>query len=213
MLEHQHKIPVPPKRTLVLGAGGFVGKTTVEHLRRHNYNVLGLARTELDLLASDASRKLERLLESDDSLVIAAAKAPCKNPAMLLENIRMLHTVVEALAAKKPAHVIYISSDAVYGDSMAPLNESSPAAPESLHGAMHLARELMLKAVVGDRLAILRPTLLYGLADPHSGYGPNQFRRLAERLVEGQLLEHRHHAAHRVEHAAAGQPVDDAARR
>ena len=45
------------------------------------------------------------------------------------------------------------------------------------------------------------------------GAGPDQFRRLAERLVEGQLLEHRYHVAHRVEHAAAGQPVDDAARR
>src|SRR5256885_1405531 len=28
-------------------------------------------------------------------------------------------------------------------------------------------------------LAILRPTLLYGAEDPHNGYGPNRFRRLA----------------------------------
>jgi len=27
--------------------------------------------------------------------------------------------------------------------------------------------------------ASLRPTLIYGAADPHNGYGPNRFRRLA----------------------------------
>ena len=28
-------------------------------------------------------------------------------------------------------------------------------------------------------MAIIRPTLIYGVNDPHNGYGPNQFRRLA----------------------------------
>ena len=41
-----------------------------------------------------------------------------------------------------------------------PLTEASPAAPTSLHGAMHLAREQMLLSVAGPiPLAILRPTL------------------------------------------------------
>jgi nucleoside-diphosphate-sugar epimerase len=44
---------------------------------------------------------------------------------------------------------------------------------------MHLTRELMLRGVCRCPLAILRPTLLYGAADPHNGYGPNQYRRLA----------------------------------
>ena len=45
------------------------------------------------------------------------------------------------------------------------------------------------------------------------GVGAHEFGRLAERLVERQLFEHRHHGAHGVEHPAAGHPVDDAARR
>jgi len=44
---------------------------------------------------------------------------------------------------------------------------------------MHAARELMLKSEVKAPLAILRPSLLYGANDPHNGYGPNRFRRLA----------------------------------
>jgi nucleoside-diphosphate-sugar epimerase len=75
--------------------------------------------------------------------------------------------------------VVYISSDAVYRDSKAPLTEQSCAEPASLHGAMHLTRELMLRSVVSAPLAVLRPSLLYGAADPHNGYGPNRFRRLA----------------------------------
>jgi len=64
------------------------------------------------------------------------------------------------------------------------LSEASPAAPGSLHGVMHLARELMLQAEGGAPLAILRPTLIYGALDPHNGYGPNRFARLALRGEE-----------------------------
>src|SRR6185436_5604212 len=45
---------------------------------------------------------------------------------------------------------------------------------------MHLAREVMFRVEVPSPLAILRPSLLYGAADPHNGYGPNRFRRQAQ---------------------------------
>jgi nucleoside-diphosphate-sugar epimerase len=38
----------------------------------------------------------------------------------------------------------------------------------------------MFRTEVATPLAILRPTLLYGANDPHNGYGPNRFRRLAQ---------------------------------
>jgi nucleoside-diphosphate-sugar epimerase len=62
---------------------------------------------------------------------------------------------------------------------------------------MHLAREVMLKSVVKAPLAVLRPSLLYGAADPHNGYGPNRFRRLAaagqEIVLFGDGEERRDH--------------------
>ena len=36
----------------------------------------------------------------------------------------------------------------------------------------------MIASVCADNLCIVRPTLIYGDADPHNGYGPNRFRRL-----------------------------------
>ena len=44
---------------------------------------------------------------------------------------------------------------------------------------MHAARELIFRTEYKGPLAFLRPTLIFGAADPHSGYGPNRFRRQA----------------------------------
>ncbi len=169
-------------RAVVLGAGGFIGGAVVRKLQKEGTSTLPLGRKELDLLHDGAGERLAAMLRPDDALVVASAKAPCKNAAMMVENVRMMAEVCDALARRKVAHVVYISSDAVYADGPVPLNESSPTAPTSLHGAMHLARELMLASAVGDMpFAILRPTLVYGAGDPHNGYGPNRFRRLANK--------------------------------
>jgi UDP-glucose 4-epimerase len=63
---------------------------------------------------------------------------------------------------------------------------------------MHLAREEMLICAAGAiPVAILRPTLVYGANDPHNGYGPNRFRRCANRgekiVLFGEGEERRDH--------------------
>jgi UDP-glucose 4-epimerase len=184
MLQHHAPSPVPPARVVLLGAQGFVGKSAAALLGARGVSTLPLGRAEIDLLAPNAAEALRCLLKPDDALLVVSAKAPCKDTGMLLDNIRMIQTVCAALSAAPVAHVVYISSDAVYRDSDKPLNEASCAEPGSLHGAMHLAREVMLKSVVQAPLAVLRPSLLYGVDDPHNGYGPNRFRRLAAKGEE-----------------------------
>ncbi|MBT5805257.1 MAG: NAD(P)-dependent oxidoreductase [Gemmatimonadetes bacterium] len=178
MLEHMNLAPSDPARVVVLGSGGFVGAASVERLECAGIEVLGLARTDLDLLGEGAASQLAAELRPDDALLVASAKAPVKDNGMLLDNITMMKTVCDALEKTTVAHVVYISSDAVYADSAEPMAEDFFTAPESLHGAMHLARELMLGHSSTAPLAILRPTLIYGARDPHNGYGPNRFRRL-----------------------------------
>ncbi len=180
MLNHINKSPTPPKRVVILGARGFVGAATVKKLTAENIPYVALGRQDIDLTSASAADKIADYLEADDALVVVAAKAPCKNYNMLLENIQMMKSVCDALVKQPVKQVIYISSDAVYADSMDKLSESSPTAPTSLHGVMHLAREQMLQSVVQkEALVILRPSLLYGPNDPHNGYGPNSFYRLA----------------------------------
>jgi len=179
MLEHLNASALKPTRVVILGAHGFVGGAAERLLRARGVPVLALGRAELNLLSSDAPAALARALRPDDSLLVISARAPVKDIAMLVENVRMVENLCKALVTTAPQHVVYISSDAVYRDAKAPLTEQSCAEPASLHGAMHLTRELMLRSVVSAPLAVLRPSLLYGAADPHNGYGPNRFRRLA----------------------------------
>lgn len=197
MLEHLHAQPKKPERVVVIGAAGFVGGAIAARLEDDGVAVLRISRRELDLLAADAADKLGKLLNAGDAVVAAAAKAPCKDSAMLIENMRMARAMVQAIAMAKVAHVVNISSDAVYADSAQPLTETSCASPGSLHGAMHLAREVIFKSEQSAPLAILRPTLLYGAADPHNGYGPNRFRRLASKgediVLFGKGEERRDH--------------------
>jgi len=197
MLTHLNSSSKKPNRVVILGSGGFVGQATVKRLEEEGVAFLALPRTELDLLAEGAADKLASLLQADDSLMVISAKAPVKDNAMLLDNIAMMKTVCDALEKQTVGHVLYISSDAVYADSMAPLDETCSAQPGSLHGVMHLAREVMLENTCTMALACLRPTLIYGLDDPHNGYGPNRFRRLAkageEIVLFGEGEERRDH--------------------
>jgi nucleoside-diphosphate-sugar epimerase len=181
VLEHLNSAPRDPRRAVVLGAGGFVGGAIARRLAADGLPVKGIRRTDVDLLGSDAVARLEELLAPDDSVVFVSALAPARTATVLAQNVRMAEAVCAAVTATKISHFVYISSDAVYADGAGPLNERSCCAPSSLHGAMHAVREAMLRASVAAPLTILRPSLLYGAGDPHNGYGPNRFRRLAMR--------------------------------
>lgn len=179
MLNHIQESPIPPTRVVVLGSAGFLASAICRRLETSGIPVMALPRTTLDLTHPASSNYLAELLLPDDSLLFVAAKAPVKTEAMLVVNLQMGATVCRALREAPVKHVLYISSDAVYADSMQPLTEKSCAQPSSLHGAMHLAREIMLANCYGGPLCILRPTLIYGVNDPHNGYGPNRFCRSA----------------------------------
>ena len=184
MLKHLNASPENPSRVVVMGATGFVGGALVAALIADGIDILPLGRSDIDLMSPDAAEKLAKVLQPNDAFVAVSAKAPAKNAEMMIENIIMARAIADALKVSPVSHVVNISSDAVYVDEPTPLNEASCTAPDSYHGMMHLAREVMLKNEIKAPLTILRPTLIYGLDDPHNGYGPNKFRRLAQAQEE-----------------------------
>jgi UDP-glucose 4-epimerase len=197
MLEHLSPGPRKPNRVVVLGAYGFVGGTCARRIAARGIPLLALDKDDIDLLGHEAADKLQTRLRSDDTVLVISALAPCKDSGMMVDNIRIMHSVCTALERAPVEHVVYFSSDAVYSDAPVPLHEGSPTVPVSMHGTMHLARELMLKATVKAPLGIVRSTLIYGEGDPHNGYGPNRFRRLAvggkEIVLFGEGEERRDH--------------------
>jgi UDP-glucose 4-epimerase len=182
MLKHLNDKVAHAFRVVVLGSNGFVGSHIVRQLKKEGVETLALSRKEVNLLSLDADTQLLNVVKENDVLVIVSALAPCKNNEMLMDNLRMIQSACKVIEKVAFSQIVYISSDAVYADDVTLASESSNASPSSFHGMMHLARELMLKnSVKKTPLAILRATLLYGLEDPHNGYGPNRFRRLADK--------------------------------
>ena len=196
-MKHRNRQPEAPRRVVVLGASGFIGGAINARLTAEGIDTVPLGRSDVDLIAPDAERRLRSILQPSDVLVVVSAVAPAKSVRMLIENLRMLEPVCEVLTGCALSQVVYISSDAVYADDSNPVREDSRSEPSTIHGMMHAAREMMLRSSTAAPLAILRPTLVYGPEDPHNGYGPNRFLRQVEKgeaiAVFGEGEEQRDH--------------------
>ena len=202
MITHHWPTPQRPPRVVVLGASGFVGRHAVAHLASGGIETVPVASSQIDLCAPTAIEQLRRLIRPDDALVFISALTPEKGRDVrtFMRNLAMGESVAAALERSPCAHVIYLSSDAVYADGISLVRETSCASPAAFYGLMHVARERMLqRALQGSRtpLLMLRPCGIYGAGDTHNAYGPNRFLRsaLAERRIclFGQGEERRDH--------------------
>ena len=187
MINNYSKKRNKPSRVLILG-GGFVSKGLSQKLKENKINFLVLRKKHLDLSKENSHIKLRKIIKNSDTLVFISAKAPVKIGYDFIYNISICNNVFNALKKKSIKHLVYISSDAVYSDSSKPLTEKSKTGPNSLHGLMHLTRENIIKFSKQKHVCILRPTLIYGKDDPHNGYGPNRFMRLAQQEKEIKLF-------------------------
>jgi len=170
-------------RVALVGPGGFIGGALARALKANDIQTIGLGRPEFDLADPASAGKLAGALKADDAVVMLSALTPDKgrDAATLMKNLAMMQHLCAALEKTGCAHLVYYSSDAVYGLGPARVTEETPAAPQDLYGAMHLTRELMARALAKIPVLILRPTAVYGAGDNHNGYGPNRFRRAAKK--------------------------------
>ena len=178
MLTHLYSTASLPSRVVILGGTGFIGNELSMNLKNKGIETLILSSSSINLIKKKSGDDLVDILREDDVLVIAAAIAPVKNIDSFQRNISILENIRYAIDIKNIAQLVNISSDAIYADGPLPLKECSSRAPESLHGLMHLTREVVFSEL-SFPYATIRPTLVFGKDDPHNGYGPNSFARLA----------------------------------
>ena len=178
-------LPRAAARIVILGGNGFVGRSLGRCLSASGRRWIGIGRDQIDLTA-DSADALAGLLHDDDALVFLSVIANRAEPVerILDRNVRMAENVSLALKKRRPLHVTYVSSEAVY--PLLPLGagprivESLPLDPPDAYGRMHMTREKMLEMAAGPiPLAVLRPVMLLGRDDPHQAYGPNRFVRQA----------------------------------
>lgn len=191
MLSHQLAEPVPPRRIVVLGARGFVGRELLEFLETRGLSHLAVARQQIDLGEPGSADSLRSILHPEDAVVVAAALTPDRGRdlAPFMKNLRMAECIAQALAEAPCAHLVYISSDAVYDGRESLVSEDTAPSPTDLYSLMHIARERILDHAAQSRaipFCVVRPCAIFGAGDTHNSYGPNRFVRsaLKERRIK-----------------------------
>lgn len=169
------------KRIVIIGSSGIISQNLQKKLKEKKLNFLTLGRKDFDLKKNKSYVLLNKKICNNDIIIFISAEAPVKNMEMFFNNMKICDNVCKSLEGKKINKLIYISSDAVYSDTSMKITEKSKALPDSIHGMMHLMREINLQISFKKKLCILRPTLIYGVGDSHQGYGPNRFINLARK--------------------------------
>src|SRR5262245_7053089 len=187
-LVHGHAEPRPPERVVVLGGDGFVGRALRRQLAAQNIDTLSPNSRDLDLASPSADRALAERIRPGDALVLLAAVKPGRrhDERAFQASVGMASALCRAIRASGCAHLVYVSSDAVYPFVDTPVDEHLATSPTSPYARMHLTREAMVQAIDDVPVAILRLTQVHGAGDPHNAYGPSRMIRSA--LGEGRIV-------------------------
>jgi nucleoside-diphosphate-sugar epimerase len=167
-------------RVVVIGHTGFIGKAIFNNLISKHINCIGLSSNEANLLLEEGITYIKEKINKNDSIIFVSALAPCKDFDMYNKNLIMINNFIKSISNKTLNHILYVSSDAIYQDSMDLITEEQSKNIDNLHAKMHVDREKILNLHCSNReidLTIVRPTLVYGPGDTHNGYGPNKFIR------------------------------------
>ena len=153
------------KKIIILGASGFIGKALSDALNKLKKNFIGLSSKDCNLLEKKSVELIQSLINDNDTIVFTSAIAPCKDEEMYKKNITMVDNFIKGISFTKIRNIIYISSDAVYEDSLSLISENNNKTSSNMHAKMHNKEEILINycKINNLRLTILRPTLVYGL--------------------------------------------------
>lgn len=177
MLENLNKKKIIPKRTVIFGSNGFIGKNLLNQLKQLKVNSVGVRRKDIDLTKSKSVEQIQKFIKDGDSIIFLSALTPDKGKDLTTfnKNIKMIENFTSGIKNKKLNHLIYFSSDAVYSFDNTLINEKTPTFSSDYYSLMHITREIIIKNETNCPSLYIRPTAVYGYDDTHNSYGPNRF--------------------------------------
>ena len=163
-------------RVFVSGASGYVGGGIARHLAARGHEVLGGLRRAAKLpegvepcLTGDLADHAPDL-SGVDTVVHAAGLAHTRNPlqgAWNRSNVLAAENLAKAALDVGVKRFVLISSIGVLGRAVAGIaDETTPPAPADDYAKSKLAAEARLRALLGERLCVLRPAAVVGPGCP-----------------------------------------------
>jgi dTDP-4-dehydrorhamnose reductase len=153
-----------PKRAIVFGGTGMLGRQVVAEGRRRGHPVLGLSHGQADVTDSGRLSWWVRAFRAETVMCCAAFTAvdACEEErerAFAVNAEGAAHAA--AAAAEVGAHLLHVSTDYVF-DGLAgePYPEDAPTAPLSVYGESKLRGEE--RVLERDRAAVVRTSWLFG---------------------------------------------------
>ncbi|MBN1474985.1 MAG: NAD-dependent epimerase/dehydratase family protein [Syntrophaceae bacterium] len=196
------------QEVLLIGGMGYVGRQLRNPLLNASYKVHVIDRNIAEQKENDNIEFYECLLSDEsvlrevlqrcstifylasDSVPTTTMRSPSREAELNLLPFLKFLDIFQNYSYK---HLIYFSSGGtIYGNSdVISVNESSPVAPISNHGAGKAAIESFLHVCGGqcdNRITILRPSNLYGPYQPYvTGFGI--IRSMMEKIRRDESIE------------------------
>jgi NDP-hexose 4-ketoreductase len=194
-----------PKRIMIIGASGFLGRHVWHQAVAAGLEVCTGGRSalpasprhqQMDLTRDDPDVIAARLAAAVPDVVVNCAGATAGGPDVLAAvNITGVYTLAQAmLRTGRPARLVHLGSAAEYGYSEpgVPVTESAPPRPAGVYGATKLAgtRLVQLAAVAGLDAVVLRVFNPVGPGAPEEsmpGRLATELRRAQARGTEVRL--------------------------
>ena len=117
-------MPKNLNRIVILGSNGFIASNLKDKLNKVNRKDISISKKEINLIQNNSYKKLAKKIKKNDIVVFISAVAPVKSIDMLLQNLKICSNVCKALEKKTISSLIYISSDAVYSDTMKKIKDT-----------------------------------------------------------------------------------------
>jgi UDP-glucose 4-epimerase len=178
-------------RVWLLGASGFIGTRLMDGLASASWTLEGPGPEELDLLKPRQVEAALGSLTGEDSVIMAAAitRLSANTSVSMMKNIQMARHVADSLERHPTGHVIYLSTQDVYGaaEGGGPVDERTAPRPSDPYAISKLAGEHLLRRAAekgGIPFTLFRLPGVYG----RGGDGKSMINQLVAAALATRTL-------------------------